>query len=172
MRSFLTANNFKCLVRGHECVSEGCQRKFDGTCITVFSASNYCGLVGNECAVLEITGDGETIERKFPPLEYLKRTDVQFDRMRNAKKDTGGTMESQSVMMLPKLEDGSSSTGSASGYRRSWGCAGQCVFAAQRPKLCKLFGRSARKTNPVFTGPPKIQQSSSAMGIFDVYSKR
>ena len=169
VRAFLVANKLKCIVRGHECVAEGCQRNFDGTCITVFSASNYCGLVGNESAVLEITGNGENVERRFPPLEYLRRGDAQFEHVRGIGSRRDGPRESQSVRMLPTLpglhETAESAEGNLAGQRRSWGCA--TPFVGQRPRLSKLFGRSARKTNPVFAGPPKIKQSQSTfVGLF------
>ena len=40
---FLKANNLKHLVRSHEVVSSGHKPQHDGKCITVFSASRYCG---------------------------------------------------------------------------------------------------------------------------------
>lgn len=44
---FLDTNKFQLLIRSHECVDEGFEEWFDGDCLTIFSASNYCGVVGN-----------------------------------------------------------------------------------------------------------------------------
>ena len=44
------------IVRGHECVNDGIEFRFNNKLCTVFSASNYCGLVGNSSGILEING--------------------------------------------------------------------------------------------------------------------
>lgn len=66
------------IVRGHECVNDGVEYRFNNKICTVFSASNYCGLVGNSAAILEITGPMQYKERIFPPLEWLLRSNVVF----------------------------------------------------------------------------------------------
>jgi protein phosphatase len=71
--AFSDANGLKFVVRGHECVKEGCAFSFDDRLLTVFSASNYCGTSGNMAAVL-IVGAGCAIEvRRFPPLPARAR---------------------------------------------------------------------------------------------------
>jgi hypothetical protein len=57
---------------------DGAHELFDGACLTVFSASNYCGLMGNDGAVLEVVAPGEHHVRTFPPLQWLQRSAVQF----------------------------------------------------------------------------------------------
>ncbi|OHT14277.1 hypothetical protein TRFO_15457 [Tritrichomonas foetus] len=52
LTAFLTQNNIKRVVRGHECVFEGYRLSFNEKLITVFSASNYCGYQNNNGAVM------------------------------------------------------------------------------------------------------------------------
>lgn len=47
---FLTDNDLKKIMRSHECVNEGYEEWFGGKLVTVFSASNYTGTVGNHGA--------------------------------------------------------------------------------------------------------------------------
>lgn len=53
---FLEQNNLNTIIRGHECVQEGCEWCFDGQLLTVFSASNYCGTSMNKAAVVFVSG--------------------------------------------------------------------------------------------------------------------
>jgi hypothetical protein len=66
------------LVRGHECVPKGFASHFDGKCITVFSASNYCGYTNNQAAVLSVISETHYEVKTFPPLQWLLRRDVEF----------------------------------------------------------------------------------------------
>lgn len=70
---FLTLSNLEVLIRAHECVIEGSEAKFHGKLITVFSASNYCGIVKNMSAIIKVSGPMEYSSVRFPPLDYLKR---------------------------------------------------------------------------------------------------
>jgi protein phosphatase len=78
VRRFLAESGLQTIVRAHECVSEGWQSHFSDAVYTVFSASNYCGLVGNESAVLEVLTSSLIKPRTFPPLPWLFRKDVAF----------------------------------------------------------------------------------------------
>lgn len=53
-RSFLKDNRLKMIVRAHECVAEGVKRLFHGDLVTVFTASNYCGIETNDAGLLLI----------------------------------------------------------------------------------------------------------------------
>lgn len=70
---FLDLSRLQLLIRGHECVMDGYESKFDSKLITVFSASNYCGIVRNQSAVMKVTGPNEYSFVQFDPLEYLRR---------------------------------------------------------------------------------------------------
>lgn len=80
-KEFLTANRLTTLVRAHECVMGGVRRMFDGACVTVFTASNYCGLMGNSAGILEVKGRNLMHTHEFPPLQYLKRGSAVFRSM-------------------------------------------------------------------------------------------
>ncbi|OHT14236.1 Ser/Thr protein phosphatase [Tritrichomonas foetus] len=85
--NFMDKNNFKLMIRGHECVSEGISAHFNGKCLTVFSASNYCGLTNNKGAVLELV-DGDSCQYNIftlKQLEYLKRDQVKFLENKHSK---------------------------------------------------------------------------------------
>ena len=51
-KAFLTRNKLQCLVRSHQVQMDGYTMLHDGLCISVFSAPNYCGRVGNLGAVV------------------------------------------------------------------------------------------------------------------------
>ncbi|OHS96407.1 Ser/Thr protein phosphatase [Tritrichomonas foetus] len=74
---FLDSNHLLALIRGHECV-DGCEFRFDNRCITIFSASNYCGLSQNHSAILQILEDFSLKPIKMPFLKYIKRNMAVF----------------------------------------------------------------------------------------------
>ena len=45
------------LIRSHECMQDGYRKSHSGKLITVFSASNYCGTVGNDGAYVLLRQD-------------------------------------------------------------------------------------------------------------------
>jgi len=55
--AFLARNNFCMLVRSHECMDNGWGLAHNNLCATVFSASNYCGVVGNQGAYAVFEGN-------------------------------------------------------------------------------------------------------------------
>lgn len=57
---FLTTNNFKFIVRAHQLVMEGYSWTHPNTCVTVFSAPNYCYRCGNMAAIMEIMDSIDT----------------------------------------------------------------------------------------------------------------
>lgn len=75
---FVTQNGISMIIRGHECVMSGCEFKFDNQLVTVFSASNYCGLMNNDAGVLIIKNVNQFETKQFPPLKYLKRDNTIF----------------------------------------------------------------------------------------------
>lgn len=78
LKAFLDANHLTKLIRGHECVQDGTLEAFDGLIITVFSASNYCGTVGNKAAALTIKDRNTFVVKRFPPIPYFHRADAMF----------------------------------------------------------------------------------------------
>jgi diadenosine tetraphosphatase ApaH/serine/threonine PP2A family protein phosphatase len=80
LSAFLKRSNLSHLVRAHECVADGIKFAFDDRLVTVFSASNYCGVVANQAAVLAVTGPKGYRSIQFPPLQWLTRAAVTFGR--------------------------------------------------------------------------------------------
>jgi protein phosphatase len=78
LSQFLRASNLDMLIRAHECVADGFRWQFGRRLLTVFSASNYTGVVGNCGAVAEISGTGEIKTQQFPPLPLILRTTVMM----------------------------------------------------------------------------------------------
>lgn len=46
---FCNANDVQLIVRAHECVMDGFERFAQGHLITLFSATNYCGMLALAC---------------------------------------------------------------------------------------------------------------------------
>ncbi|KAH0794961.1 Ser/Thr protein phosphatase [Histomonas meleagridis] len=123
LKSFLASSKVTMVIRGHECVSGGCKFHFGRKLVTVFSASNYCGMVGNEAGVLVIRSPSDFEAQTFPPLKWLLRTDVTFTQQKqnnnnnnNVKKQIAknkkSTTSTRTLTMaketkhLPKLGNG------------------------------------------------------------------
>lgn len=77
---FLEASKAVRIVRGHQFVPEGYVSLFEDRLVTVFSASNYCGTMNNEAAVLIMKPDGDDEIKRLPPLPYLKRCFAKFKK--------------------------------------------------------------------------------------------
>eukprot|EP00811_Abedinium_folium_P022682 NODE_3210_length_2074_cov_8.057524.p1 GENE.NODE_3210_length_2074_cov_8.057524~~NODE_3210_length_2074_cov_8.057524.p1 ORF type:complete len:645 (-),score=143.08 NODE_3210_length_2074_cov_8.057524:139-2073(-) len=81
---FLQRNNLRLVVRSHEVPSsgEGYEWHHKGRCLTIFSASNYCGDVGNYGAVLLIAqGEEDRImEHWAPSVSDLASLEEETDR--------------------------------------------------------------------------------------------
>jgi len=58
VKEFLRATNLTCIIRAHQCVQDGFEVFASGHLITVFSATNYCGVEGNSGAICYIGEDG------------------------------------------------------------------------------------------------------------------
>jgi len=54
LNNFLTNNKLKMLIRSHDVIDSGIEKSFNDKCITVFSATNYCGTIQNTGALLFI----------------------------------------------------------------------------------------------------------------------
>ena len=102
-KEFCEANNIHTIVRGHECVLPGIKWMFDRSVVTVFTASNYCGLMGNNAGVLEVKGPDQFEEHKFPPLQYLKRSAAIFKSTARNPRRRLGTMPAHSAGKIPTV---------------------------------------------------------------------
>jgi len=69
----LQMNSFQIVIRGYECISEGCLTAFDGHLYVVFSVSNYYGSVGNKSVVLVKKKNAEMEIHQFPSLPRYAR---------------------------------------------------------------------------------------------------
>jgi protein phosphatase len=101
-KRFITHNGIRAVVRGHECVREGCEEMFDGKLMTVFSASNYCGTVGNQAAVAIRKRTGEFEIHKYPPLPRFQRPNPPRAPT-NATRSPGRTPQGSGRKKRPSL---------------------------------------------------------------------
>lgn len=74
---FMHTNHLKLMIRGHQCV-DGIQIQYNSHLITVFSASNYCGLHSNKAGVVKILNDRSIHAHTFPPFRFLERSSAVF----------------------------------------------------------------------------------------------
>eukprot|EP00929_Paragymnodinium_shiwhaense_P080536 TRINITY_DN42009_c0_g1_i1.p1 TRINITY_DN42009_c0_g1~~TRINITY_DN42009_c0_g1_i1.p1 ORF type:complete len:980 (+),score=227.17 TRINITY_DN42009_c0_g1_i1:79-3018(+) len=88
-RRFLRENKFRLLVRSHQLPDNGSGYEWnhDFRCLTVFSASNYCGDCGNLGSVLILSeGDDDMIIEHYAPskkelADYESEADTAFARL-------------------------------------------------------------------------------------------
>lgn len=106
LKKFLSENNIDVLVRGHECIDSGVLTLFDKKLVTVFSASNYCGVTPNNSGVLTLY---QYFDRKeatiFAPLKYLYRSRAHFlysqrDNVFSISQDMINKIQSKSLPLL------------------------------------------------------------------------
>eukprot|EP00666_Eupelagonemidae_sp_cell4sb_P016262 gene16262-304_t len=57
VRRFLRANGLRSIASRYALCAQGFQILFAGTCVTVWSAPNYCYRCGNTAAILEVDDD-------------------------------------------------------------------------------------------------------------------
>lgn len=79
LNDFLKEIKMNSIIRGHQCVAQGCQPLFDGKLITVFSASRVSN--NNKCGYINIQGsepDATLDIRTMEPLDNLLKTEVNF----------------------------------------------------------------------------------------------
>lgn len=80
LNNFLSQTNLHRIIRGHQCVEEGFLSLWDDRCLTVFSASNYCGALNNKTGVLRISNSGTSIKAEiYNPIPVLSRSAAIFD---------------------------------------------------------------------------------------------
>lgn len=76
LQQFIYSNRINVIIRGHEAIEQGVLNHFNGKIVTVFSASNYCGELGNKAGVITVK-PGLTYDKHiFPPLGYIKRMEA------------------------------------------------------------------------------------------------
>ena len=78
LSQFLRSQVLDFLVRGHECINDGVEYQLNGKMATVFSASNYCGMLGNQAGVLMLNKDKTRRHEIFESLTYLRRHQARF----------------------------------------------------------------------------------------------
>ena len=71
--AFLRSNNLDLIIRGHQCVKDGCEFMFNEHLVTVFSCSNYCGVEGNRAGVLLMRPHRPHDPVRMESLEYIRR---------------------------------------------------------------------------------------------------
>lgn len=97
---FLNRNNLQILIRGHECV-DGYSFAFDQKCITVFSASNYCGQAENHSSILKILDDSTL---KPVILDYIKFIQRSSAIITNSKFSMYTDTNFNSYISIPQIK--------------------------------------------------------------------
>ena len=81
VNAFLSGNDLKLLVRGHECINQGFSFTNNSQVLTIFSASSYCGQNNNSSGSVLFLFDRQYKPCALSPLPYLLRQDVEFNLM-------------------------------------------------------------------------------------------
>lgn len=68
LQRFLLENSLGMIIRSHECVMEGFDRSTTGDCLTIFSATDYCGKYKNPAAILTINRNTAIVPKLIYPL--------------------------------------------------------------------------------------------------------
>lgn len=105
LQTFLSSQTLDIIVRGHECVKDGIEYALDYKIVTVFSASNYCGMLGNKSGVLILKPDKTHEDVTFPFLPYIKRAQVNFIKSESEYefKMPNGLFDQKAQNHLPSL---------------------------------------------------------------------
>ena len=119
LEEFLDLSDLKMLIRGHECVMSGCELKFNSKCMTVFSASNYCGNVCNMSSVVNVKSYMDYDIVRFKPIPYLYKN---CDMLLNKGDTSCGKIRSASscsskLNIFPRLNEKSGSISGSSSVR-------------------------------------------------------
>lgn len=112
---FLQSQVLDFLVRGHESIDNGVQEQLNGQIATVFSASNYCGMLNNKSGVLELNKDKTRKSTTFNSLIYFRRDQAFFIESENEnifipsptiKEAPHSSSSLQSLPYLGKMQNG------------------------------------------------------------------
>lgn len=84
-QNFLDTNGLDCIIRSHECVDKGYEIWFGGALITIFSASNYCGIAGNQGAIIIMGPDRvpKYVTYYATPLDELVTQSIDRSNLEN-----------------------------------------------------------------------------------------
>jgi hypothetical protein len=117
------------VIRGHEPIACGVKESFNQTVLTVFSASNFCGVSTTESGVIQILYGPNWEKYRLPPLPMIRRKDVQFTplnaiagrqkwdaRMAVMARKAWRTVSSSALVQLGALKRNSGSRGIARHY--------------------------------------------------------
>eukprot|EP00656_Telonema_subtile_P006014 TRINITY_DN12762_c0_g1_i3.p2 TRINITY_DN12762_c0_g1~~TRINITY_DN12762_c0_g1_i3.p2 ORF type:complete len:413 (+),score=70.82 TRINITY_DN12762_c0_g1_i3:1304-2542(+) len=76
VKEFLDRNGLMCIIRAHQCVMDGFEVFASGHLITIFSATNYCGIEGNAGALCMIGKDGAIQFKVIQPHSQAQMPDM------------------------------------------------------------------------------------------------
>ncbi|OHT12447.1 Ser/Thr protein phosphatase [Tritrichomonas foetus] len=151
----LERNGFRYLVRGHQCVPNGCESSINHRVMTVFSASNYCGVEENKSGVL-ILLPGENYETAtFPPFKNIIRNEASFVPLdiyhSSPRKHVAGASNRQAPNSDRKLFDRRLSVGGNENAVRSMKevprFSGMSSFPVAPPKSAREMPNRFRRYN-------------------------
>ena len=78
LEGFLQNNGLRLLVRGHQSIEEGIRYGLNEQVVTVFSASNYCNVMKNNCGVLQLFEGAKEKLVTLEKLPYVERGAVKM----------------------------------------------------------------------------------------------
>jgi serine/threonine-protein phosphatase PP1 catalytic subunit len=80
---FLKTNNFSLIIRAHQCVNDGYYFQHNNTVLTLFGQPDYCGMLNNSAAYMNINPDGTTQIIQFANSDIKKLNNVICNLKKN-----------------------------------------------------------------------------------------
>jgi len=110
---FCTANNFTCVIRAHQPPEDkrGFANHHGGHCMTVFTASNYCGNLGNWGGVIICDSRG----RPYAPVEHYAPA---WKQLSDVLRENAGAPQARCFQIAEQVEAGVPPVGAGSALQQ------------------------------------------------------
>ncbi|KAK8898745.1 hypothetical protein M9Y10_001037 [Tritrichomonas musculus] len=164
LHSFLVRSKLKAIVRAHQCVADGFSFFSNSMGVTVFSCSDYCRLIHNNCGAMKIQ-KGEIDLYSFPPegnfASLQPRVTMTFNSESPGMKRTYKKME----IAIPPIKSTASSTVISPKSQQPIRKKGRRVA---RKKAARKAGQLTAMASPAGPPSPSTAAAVAASGAIGI----